>query len=426
MSRSALSRFRLLSPSNPVPVGSRLLRSVVLTAAVCGGLAMISSGTSGQRHVAPAPRLVNDPSPKLVEQLGSADFAHREAAQGQLRELGAKAEVALKAGQKSDSPEVRDRCGRLLDRLRADRLGNKDSPVWQKFKTVAGDGDDAWKLYIRAVGTRKRGEMLLAAVDDPKAAAASYDRECEEIATAIKYSHIGGAVPPPKPPGLDVRDVTADDLAALLFLGTLPRGDQKQPDKESVAAHGGALTEALRGEAKSAYAKLYAAWAEPRPEYYASSLGIGLNERLPVLVGVARKALAVKDRPPWAGLKGPALQFLGLHGTADDIPLVMQLAYDKTECDKMEFSKIEGGALGPWRPAVKNADVVVQVRDLAVIAALRLHKKRPGDFGFEQAIVQDGGPPPVANWIGHLGFCDDADRTAAHKKAKEWLDEQKK
>jgi RNA polymerase sigma factor (sigma-70 family) len=366
-----------------------------------------------------------DPDPvKLVEQLGSADFAEREAAQKQLRELGAKAETALKAGLKSEQVEVRYRCGKLLDQLRADRLAAPDSPVWQKFKAVAGDTEEAKKLYQRVTGTARRGEMLLAAVADPKAAAASYEKECDEIATAVKTSRIGGP-PLPKPPGPEVRDATADDIAALLFLGTLPRGGQKQLDKETVAVHSGRLRDGLRGETKAAFARLYAAWAEPRPEYYASSLSIGLEEGSPALAGVARKALAVKDRPLSADLKGPALRYLGLRGTSADVPLVIQFADDTTECGRIEFSKIPGGALGPWRPAMKNTDVVAQVRDVAVIAALELHKKRPQDFGFEQDIVQDGGPPPGPHWLGHLGFCSDADRVAAHKKAREWLDKQK-
>lgn len=362
-----------------------------------------------------------DPIPDpaaLVKQLGSEDFVAREAAEKELQKLGVKAEAALKAGLKSDDPEIRTRCEKLLAAIRAARLGNKDSPVWQKFKAVAGDDEDAWKLYLRMVGIRKRGEMLLAAMDDPKKVVAIYAKECDEIAKAL-------AGPQPNP-GLPAGGMTADDLAALLFLGTLLGEDRKQPDPESPAVHGRLLQDGLTGATKAAYARLYAAWAEPRPEYYASSLQVGLQFGLPVLAGVARKALAVKDQPPWARIDAPALRFLGLHGTPADIPLVMKFADDKTECGRLAFSKIEGGTMGPWRPSFKNMDVVTQTRDVAIIAALELHKKRPQDFGFELDVVQDGGPPPPPFWLGHLGFCRDVERDAAHKKAKEWLAKQKK
>jgi hypothetical protein len=362
---------------------------------------------------------------KLVEWLGAEEFADREAAEKELRKLGFQAEAALKDGLKSESPEVRERAAKLLDATRTDLLGGKDSPVWAKFKSVAGDDADAWKLYLRATGTRARAEMLLNAVNDPKAAAASYAKECKEIATVVNHGRASGVALPPKPPGFPDRDVTPDDLAALLFLGTLPRGGQTDVAEEPGAVTSHVLHAALAAETKKSFARLYAAWAESRPDYYSTALNIGLGDRVGELAGVARKALAVKDRPSWAGVRGPALQFLGLHGTADDVALVMKFAGDKAECGKIEFSKIEGG-IGPFHPAVKNTDVVVQVRDVAFIAALRLHRQKPGDFGFEQAIVQDGGPPPAAHWLAHLGFCRDADREAAHAKAKDWLDKQKK
>ena len=54
-------------------------------------------------------RTTTDPAAKLVAQLGEEEFAAREAAQNELRKLGSKAETALKAVLKSESPEIRDR-----------------------------------------------------------------------------------------------------------------------------------------------------------------------------------------------------------------------------------------------------------------------------------------------------------------------------
>src|SRR5262249_15416609 len=70
----------------------------ILLTVVCGGFAMPGGGRGEQPApaAAPAPRLVDDPAAKLVEQLGAPEFADREAAQKKLRELGRKAESALK------------------------------------------------------------------------------------------------------------------------------------------------------------------------------------------------------------------------------------------------------------------------------------------------------------------------------------------
>ena len=50
---------------------------------------------------------------KLVEQLGRAEFADRDAAAKQRHELGRKTEPALPAGLRSDDPEVLARCAIL-------------------------------------------------------------------------------------------------------------------------------------------------------------------------------------------------------------------------------------------------------------------------------------------------------------------------
>ena len=67
----------------------------------------------GKGRCAPAPRVVEDPGAAFVQQLGSDDFAEREAAEKELRKLGSKAEPAIKAGLKSDDPEIRTRCAKF-------------------------------------------------------------------------------------------------------------------------------------------------------------------------------------------------------------------------------------------------------------------------------------------------------------------------
>ena len=70
----------------------------------------------------------------------------------------------------------------------------------------------------------------------------------------------------------------------------------------------------------------------------------------------------------------------------------------------------------------------MQLRDVAVGASLLLTDQDPGEFGFPKFRRQGAAelkPHEKLNG-GLFAFTTDADRAAAHKKAKEWLDKQEK
>ena len=401
------------------------LRATVLAAgliltAVCGGWAMTGASEGNGPLTAPAPSRTDDSAARLVELLGSEEFAERESAQKALRKLGTKAESAIKAGIRSKNPEIVKRCDELLATLRSDLLRSKDSPVWHRFKSVAGDDDQAWKLYLRMVTNRSRGEMLLNAVRDPKAAAASYATEADRAQR--------GAMAPRTD---ETPIVTGDDIAALLFLGLMSRGEQKEEDEmPGVVSY--FLMGLVSGEDKMAFGKLYTAWTEPRPAAWRAGLFRAMaSKNIPSMVGVARKALAAKNRVHGTYELVLALHITGRHGNAADLPLVMAYADDATESGRAEFSKYPGGVIRGFggasdnRPRVKDSDLVVQVRDVAVIAAICIHKQKPQDFGFELDLLPIDSQVMTSD-LSQYGFCRDADRAAAHKKAREWLAEQKK
>ena len=224
-----------------------------------------------------------------MEQLGAGEFAAREAAQNSLRKLGYKAEVAIRSGLKSENPEVVKRCGELLDVLRTDLLGGKDSPVWQKFKAIAGDNADAWKLYLRAIGTRNALRCCSMRSTIPRQPRPATRRSARRSARYWVSRASLGVAPPPKPPGFPDRDVTPDDLTALLVLGLLPRGDQGEVPHESSAVISHVLIAALTAETKKPFGKLFAAWTEPRPGMWYGAFNIALTEQVAAMTPVARK-----------------------------------------------------------------------------------------------------------------------------------------
>lgn len=114
---------------------------------------------------------------------------------------------------------------------------------------------------------------------------------------------------------------------------------------------------------------------------------------------LARTVSADPKRTPRS--RGQALLHLGSVGTAADVAAA-SAAFD----DDRAFDTSE--------------ERTVQVRDVALTVALRLHKREPADFGFATHGANE--------YKKHqpLGFTTAADRAAAHKKAKEWLAEQRK
>lgn len=86
-------------------------------------------------------------APALVRQLGSDEFAEREAASRKLAALGQAAVDALRHGLKSDDPEVRSRAARLLQSI---------TTKGQREETRVLQG--SWKLQY--VGERGRGMVV--------------------------------------------------------------------------------------------------------------------------------------------------------------------------------------------------------------------------------------------------------------------------
>ncbi|MEO2090141.1 MAG: sigma-70 family RNA polymerase sigma factor, partial [Gemmataceae bacterium] len=97
---------------------------------------------------APKPEAKKDPeAERLVQQLGSRDFAEREASEKTLREMGVKALPAVRAGLRSASPEIAQRSEKLFAAIRKDDvdrfvkafLADKqfkqkfDHPVWTRW-----------------------------------------------------------------------------------------------------------------------------------------------------------------------------------------------------------------------------------------------------------------------------------------------------
>jgi hypothetical protein len=147
------------------------------------------------------------------------------------------------------------------------------------------------------------------------------------------------------------------------------------------------------------------------------SLGLGQARqyRLSEVVPVARQTVRyAKLDAQHRAVAALALADLG--GSAV-LPTLQSLMDDKTEWSR---SREDRNPDGPT--------LTVEVRDVAVGAALLLRGQDPEEFGFPEfrrREVAELKPHEKLNgrWFA---FTTDADRAAAHKKAKAWLDTKEK
>jgi RNA polymerase sigma factor (sigma-70 family) len=419
------------------------LKAVALTAGillsvVCGGFAMTGSGRGEQP--APAPRHVDNPAAKLVEQLGAPEFADREAATKKLRELGVNAEPALRAGVKSESPEVRARCAKILAEIRKDALDAlvknfdpkaqnvPDHPLWRRFKAVAGDSRASRELFARIIADARLARVLDAAEAAPADRVRIYRDEVARQSCNVTYVVAGETVgghnmllggpkaselkPPPEP-------ITSESLAAYFFLGSYPEtavevtGTDRagRPVREGLIVETFEFTRATRvgnEPVRPVVHRLFAAWLDNRVDRDTLESGYwrATANAIPDAASAARRLLAAEKLPSPA--KAYAAIYLARVGNRTDVALITPLL-DATVAREVVYDK----------PAP------VQVRDAALAACLLLHDQNPAEYGFD-VLRKRGSPKTDAFDMAWLGFWSNAARAATHKKANEWLEKQEK
>jgi RNA polymerase sigma factor (sigma-70 family) len=421
------------------------LACAVVLATVCGGFAMTGAPASDPP---PAPRgAAADPAVELVKQLGSAEFAKRVAAEKELRKLGATAEPALRAGAKSDDPEVRARCAKLLVAVRKDALAElvrtfdaktdapSAHPVWKRFAATAGNTPASRALFARLLKHSDWVARLDAAETSPEEAARQYHAALADVSERVSFNMRVFFVIHVWPCD------THDEAGFLLFLGTYPGTEKPLPhdrpfvtlaDSEARVTYARGLPLALQGKeiapgpdnkydataalpegSAKAFAKLLAAWlprrAEPSPLFHGFELALasGAADVLPVARAIAGDA----ERPVASRLA--ALAAVAQFGEAADLKLFAPLFDDTTQL--------------VIPPPPQNGDARPRSRrpvvaDRAIGLALLLTDRDPADFGFDYAKGRfrraNGRPVVNAYEMEEFGFSSDEARAAAHKKAK--------
>jgi RNA polymerase sigma factor (sigma-70 family) len=431
----------------------------ILLTVVCGGLAMTGVPGGSQPATAPAPRAASDPAAKLVEQLGAPEFADREEAARKLREMGLKAEAALRSALRSENPEVRDRAAKLLTAVRADSRNalakafkpddadEPDHPVWKRFKTIAGGDAAARKLFAEIIADPRRLKLLDDAERDPDKAGELYAKEVKDHYALVEWRNPWGAAPPPP------RRPWADEVV-ILYLGTYPASSGKFPNDsvpgDRLEVHlFWSWDEALKAPAAPAARRVFAAWLALRanPETLHSSLDKVGRDRIAEALPLVRKLLADEAAAPVR--RAHAALLVGLLGTRDDVALLRRVAESPAAAEPFEKWNVvvkgqsELDALwGRMRFGVKvdpeeakriwaAADIRRgdrTIADCAWAAAVKLAGGKPEEMGFRSPLALTTGKV-TEDWFYSVpshGFPDGLTRLLAHTAARLFLDEKAK
>jgi RNA polymerase sigma factor (sigma-70 family) len=392
----------------------------------CAGGSVVMFGGTGSAAGGPGPTAAgadeDADSRALVKQLGSPNFADREKAERKLQALGAKARPALLAGAKNADPEIARRSAAVLKAIRADEraafLAGKSEPtdpVWKRFKELVGDTKASRELFAEMTAEDRRAELLARAEAAPAKAGEVYAAELARIkdtsSKALKPFFGPITDESSKAAQAALRQaVPAVDVATALFLGVYPLAAGAKDPAEAHSLFKAGFAVGVEGPQKDPLRKLFAAWLDRRTDPTAIRAGLdgalfcGVGEAAPV----ARRVLADKKATP--GLTGKALLVLGHHGARDDLPLLTARRTDDRPTTEQQ-----------------TATANTQVRDVAAAMALRLLDEDFEKYGFEPMdYIHWQIRPDIAPFRGVGGFATDEARTAAHKKAWDWIDKQPK
>ena len=407
----------------------------VLVAGV-GGLAMVSGGAGANPQ--PLARAADDPA-KLVKQLGSANFAEREAAEKKLRELGVKALPAIKSGLADADPEVARRSAEVRAAITRDRL-------WAAFARVAGEDKPARDLFAAVMSSPRAVAAVEAALDDPTRADELYrDRTAELLRMSDGHPPVAQNGKPEVPDGPNSwgpLHLPPGDVAGWMLLGTLQPGTGPWqpgthrgwvnrtssswpflPEDDHTKAE--FIAKEYEGPSAGPLKKLTAVWLLRRRENDALRAGLTLAIRYDIQEALAT-ARNVLRQPRSAEIepqnRAAAIVLVGLHGGKDDLPLLARHTADDRVFVIILDKSVKIGQFD--RPvATDGRDLTCQVRDAAAVAMCKLAGRDPKDFGFPPfpAVKHPNGRPMALSSSTAIGFTSKAARDAAFAKAADWL-----
>ncbi len=346
---------------------------------------------------------------ELIYRLGSSRFEEREAASRELLALGGVSRAALQAAR-SEHPdaEVRARARRLLPaveradqelrlaRFLAQSEGDHGVPGWNAFRDVVGNSPQSRELFAKM---HRAEPTLMMALDGPLADLS--DTLLDRIFTLTNYRRSG----------MPREQATAEGICALLYF--TGRADFALPDNllaqlASLTLQNTMSAQATTGTYSRATQSLLSWWISRAWSDNTTFSMLNIAARYDLKqsgADVARRLLGAG--PKTAHILQYALLSIARFGSMDDLTLVEPRLNDTTVC--MSFS-----------PDGKKKREL-QIRDVALAAAVKLSGQKRQTFGWPAAADQETSyfNPSI------LIFAEDTDRDAALKRWEMWKADQR-
>lgn len=422
-----------------------MIRTCVLAALVgLAGPAAASRGASPDPKSLEIPADVLSKARELVQQLGSEQFAEREAAEQALAGLGRAARAALLDGANTDpNAEVRTRCQSLLPKATslemkarievfladADGKYEHDLPGWNELRSFVRNewsvfGHPVWSdrsldrnargVFADLISAPANRHVMMAVGGQGDLASVASARRQELYSLAFPRAVVvGGMVTYP-----NRKQPTVADMAALLFAEAAADGKSAAPRTTSISTlisnSGFAAAVQASTEAAPVYRAIAAGWLDTRRDpmdmFYAMSVAQSFG------MGDAGMRLAVRlfeNKAAVPSYRGQAATRLAQGGAKEHIPLLERAMADNTViiAGQRQVVNKEGKA--------ERVPYEIQIRDVALSVSLVLSGQKPEDYGYTDMYRASGVASPGFNY-SRFFFVTEDERKAALEKWKGW------
>jgi hypothetical protein len=368
---------------------------------------------AGSVVLAEAPiQTANDPGriSTLVKQLGSEDFAEREAASDELTRAGLAAFSALETAAAHPDREVRYRSIRILGqireldlqrRLEAFLSGKNDTdeyplPAWSRFKKAYGDDATSRQLFVEL--TRADADVMRTLEESPKSASDLLGQRAFQHQQAMQLGQ--------------QQQLSLAQIGVMLFVAAEEDVTLQAQTMNMVYnyCYQQTLRDAVASSAKNGIPRKMVGSIIRRSEDTAAyqamliALNLGLDDgmvpALKILNGQGNRAPHMSQY---------ALMTVAKLGNKSHLPLVEKLLDDKSVVTRMQENK---------------TIYDVQVRDAALATAVLLSKQELKTYFGDRPNQQLTDPQQIFFNPRVIGFTDEEKRVATHKKWAEYKAQQ--
>jgi hypothetical protein len=346
---------------------------------------------------------------RLVDGLGSDEFAERESATEQLSRIGLPAFKAVEEASQHSDREVRYRAERILVRIRqldlqrrldaflrgSEATDDYSLPGWTRFKKHFGDQPKSRAVFVDL--TKADPELLQALESGPKnAVEVSANR-------VIQYQQLAALQ---QVPGQSSLQLSFGQVGALVFVSAEDDVTLNQTTSQAIfgLCNQQSMVEAATSAGRDEIPRKLLANLIVKSEDWGAYQAMALARRLNMKEGLipAEKILKGNRQPHMAYY---ALATIASMGNDSHLPLIEKLFTDQNVVTQMhEKDKVI---------------YKIEVRDAALAAALFLTKQDLKAYFPVREGQTIGDPQQVLTNPRIIGFADEAKRTETFKK---WQD----